>query len=550
MGIVRNILTNIEKRRLDKLEDKLLKIHRRNNVSFNPYSVGNTIDLLSDKNYSLRTLENFVWYSASIPMLRNYYHVNKQFHSQFSNDDFNYFWGNVPNENRKVHTRIPSLCTIKMVDLLIGNGIKIEPEVFGEDGVINEELTNNVKEIIEEIRKENKFYKLMANSISNESWGGGIAWKINIDKDFSKLPIIDLADARSIELITKYGREQAIEFKQWHEKGEKGKDKYLALEIYSTNENGDATITNELYKLVNDKRIKVPLTEIEETADLEEKITFTGLKGMLAFYKPNRLPNSEFVGSPYGESDYAGCYSLFDSLDEVYSTMMDDVRKGRTIRFIPDTLLPRNNHGEVLKFNDFQLNYMKTKGTDAADFGGENKIETSTPTSKTLDYIEQWKNLLITVLNNVGLSPLTIGVTGLESMNTSDSSQREREKTSLRTRKTKVSLWSEFLELVIVQVLKVYSLYYTEEQINGLEKIDVDESNLNIKVEFGEYIIKPFEERLSTYGDALIKGAISIEEMVEQVYQDTKTEEQKKQEIDRIKMEKGMSLSNVDNLLL
>ena len=77
MGIFKNIKDRMEERRLSRVEKDLQKINERNKISFNPFCI-DTINLgLTSKNFSNRTLENYVWFTASIPLLRNYYKVNK-----------------------------------------------------------------------------------------------------------------------------------------------------------------------------------------------------------------------------------------------------------------------------------------------------------------------------------------------------------------------------------------------------------------------------------------------------------------------------------------
>ena len=124
-----------------------------------------------------------------------------------------------------------------------------------------------------EIFKENNIKEILTTSIANESWGGDIAWKIVIDTDFSKLPIIQTYDIRNYEVITKYGREQAIIFKEWHEHE---KSKYELHEIYSQNENGDAEIEYILYKVVVNKKEIASLNSIPQTKRIIEMLDSNG----------------------------------------------------------------------------------------------------------------------------------------------------------------------------------------------------------------------------------------------------------------------------------
>jgi hypothetical protein len=58
---------------------------------------------------------------------------------------------------------------------------------------------------------------------------------------------------------------------------------------------------------------------------------------------------------------------------------------------------------------------------------------------KTASLIEKFKNALVTAINNAGLSPLALGITGLESISAGESSQRERNRVTLETRKDKIN---------------------------------------------------------------------------------------------------------------
>ena len=557
MGVINTIKNNMKEKRLKRLGFDLREINNRINLNFNPFNISGVLHLENDINFSQRLQENYTWYTANVPALMEFYREHREITSKYYKDDYNYFWANVPQENRKVHTKVPSLITLKMVDLLIGNGYNFDASVssYDENGeeIEEQELTESVKSRMMNIIDENKFSSLLSNSISAESWSGGVAWKIIVDKDFSNLPILQKADQRYINLHTKYGRIVGIGFKEYYQEG---KINYVLYETYTTNENGDATIINKLYRVDNKgKETEVSLNEISQTKELEEEITFNGFKGMLAFYKPNKLPNTEFLGSPYGESDYAGCYSLFDSLDEILSTMIDDVRKNRTRLLVPETLLPTNKNGDRLPLDEFKMNYIKVSGSDAADEGA-NKIETYNAQSRINEYIENWKTTLLQTLNTSGLSAISFGITGLDAVNSSEKSQREREKASLRTRKTKEKLWQEFFGELLPQLFKAYIYLNLEDksEIGNLKDLYLKQENYNLDFDliFEEYIIQPLEERLMAFAQARSGNqiAISIENMVRQIYGSVWNENQIREEIDKIKMEMNMTIDDADRDLL
>ena len=53
----------------------------------------------------------------------------------------------------------------------------------------------------------------------------------------------------------------------------------------------------------------------------------------------------------------------------------------------------------------------------------------------------KFTTVLTNVINNAGLSPFALGITGLESINQSAESQQERNKVTIETRNKKYDLW-------------------------------------------------------------------------------------------------------------
>lgn len=97
-------------------------------------------------------------------------------------------------------------------------------------------------------------------------------------------------------------------------------------------------------------------------------------------------------------------------------------------------------------------------------------------TDKHETSLKKWMEL---VLNNAGLSPITIGVTGLESTAASEASQIMREKTSIRTRNKKLKLWTEALT-VFIPILLQLDDFKQGKEIEEYETV----------VEFEDYVLK------------------------------------------------------------
>jgi len=95
------------------------------------------------------------------------------------------------------------------------------------------------------------------------------------------------------------------------------------------------------------------------------------------------------------------------------------------------------------------------------------------------------------ILNNAGLSPLTVGITGFESIDASAESQQEREKVSIRTRNKKVGMWTEFLQKILTIALELRLM--TKNMQENAENV------YNIKA-------LPEFELLATFNDYIIKS--------------------------------------------
>ena len=99
-------------------------------------------------------------------------------------------------------------------------------------------------------------------------------------------------------------------------------------------------------------------------------------------------------------------------------------------------------------------------------------------------YVETARYLMSVAINKAGLSPTTLGLTGLESINSSAESQEAREKTSLRTRKIALESWKHTLTELLNKYLQV---------LDYIEGEDILDYTRLIKIEFNEYISPSIE---------------------------------------------------------
>jgi hypothetical protein len=407
--------------------------------------------------------------------------------------------------------------------------------------------------------------KLDASAVI-ESWSGDVAWKILIDNELTPYPILQAVDPRNYEPLFKKNILIGIKFKQYIELEANGrKDKYCINETYTTNSDNDAVIVYDLEKTLTDgKKVQSPLNALQETRELLENpyievlddyqamFTFKGLKGMLAFRKPNKSQASDLYNSLYGKSDHYGNFDNYDAFDEIHSMIVGEIRDNRTYKYIPESMWPRDDNGRLTNLNKYATNVIKLHSDQ--DQNTKREVTYTQIPDKTVDHLLKWKTLLGMCCANAEISPLTLGLTDVVAMTNSDKTLQERSKATLETRKRKLESWKQFLNRVIIQLVQSYQ-WLSENTPNhavnrDFEPIKVNNKQLEVLVSFGEYIEQGISDRIATWGNAKGLGTASLETVVDNIWEDDKSEEWKQLEVSRIKIEQGMSLDNPELLQL
>lgn len=507
-----------------KLEKGLLRLSQKS-IRYNPRMVSNVDYINPEREFSLSIAENLIWFIGKPRLLRLFYVTNVDLSLEL-----NYFWRVSPPKYRKVHSGMPANISSKMATILFGN----EVDITATSNTLTSDRLIEINLMIRDLIKGSHVMEKFKEGAITESWCGHIFYKWSVDEEISPYPILELTDLRNAEIDRDRGITTGIKFKTDYVSGA---NKYQLYERYGKTAEGKAVITNTLYELKDQGPIAVPLSRLPATADLDPIITID-VDGMLAFEKPNKLPNNEFLSCPYGASDYSGCASAFDALDEVLSEIYAEMRNNKTIRYVPQSLIEKvkdeDGHTIVSNFDDFVTNVVKVY--DDLDQNADNKVTYSEIRDKMESLKEKWKIAITTVCNNAGLSPLALGVTGLESVNSGELSQRERNRVTLETRNMKLTSWTSFIKDIIKQGLKVYCL---------MKEIPYDD--INIDVVFSDYIVETQKDLLATWGLAKQQRVASTREAISNCHPEW-NDSQIEDELNLIRYEEGMTAETPTNL--
>lgn len=455
----------------------------------------NQITIQEAYTHETNLIKNKLWYRGEAYEL-------EQFFKNISSDPVNKarFWSAVPSENlsiRKIHSGMPAMIADRLSDIVVADIDSIE--VTGEDA----------NKTWEEIRKDNKFDDDIGDVLTKVLVSGDGAFKLSIDTEISKYPIIEFFEADRVEYVARRGRLQEVKFFTYYNKENR---RYKLVESY-----GKGYVN---YNLIDDRDNEVSLSVLEETNELKD-VTFNGdfiMAVPLMFFKSPKWDGR-------GKSIFDSKSDSFDALDEVISQWIDAIRDGRVQKYIPEDLIPKNpDTGQLMKPNSFDNKFIKIGSSLAED--SKNEIDMKQADIKYEAYVESYANAVDMCLQGI-ISPSTLGIDLKKTDNAE--AQREKEKTTLYTRNKMVDMLTEVIPQLVNIILK------TNDVLNSKTPGEYEAS-----IKFGEYASPSFDTVVEIVGKAKSYGIMSIEKVVDELYGDTMTDEEKAEEVQRIKEQNGM----------
>jgi hypothetical protein len=453
------------------------------------------IDIEQLNNYESQAFINNIWYRGDPSEIQQLY---EQLNDRLGNK---HFWGSKPTVGmniRKIHTGLPSMIVDTLADISTDDLDKIEA------GKRQEEWNK--------IAEENNPKALLRDAVVGTLVCGDGAFKWSVDTEISKYPIIEYYDGSRVDFEYERGRLTAVVFKT---KKLINKQRYTLLERYSKKD-----IT---YKLVNKEGKECKIEDFPELINKYQSVINTNefMMALPVMFKKSK----KYEGR--GKSLLDGKLDNFDAFDEVWSQWMLALRKGQIKTYIPESLLPRDPEtGLLLRGSDLDNDFISVEETISEDGASKNKIET---TQGQIQY-EALLSTYITALDQclTGLiSPSTLGIDTKKIDNAE--ATREKEKTTLYKRNQIVEVLTKVISDMVNITFKVL------DTMNDNEITDTPGV-----ASFGGYANPSFEAQIETIGKAKANGIMSVETSVEELYGDTKDDNWKKEEVQRIKNEQGI----------
>lgn len=457
-------------------------------------SDGSKIEIEKKTDFESQAFINNIWYRGESSELDQLY---KQFDDGLNNK---HFWSAQPSTSmniRKIHTGLPAM----IVDTLA--------DISTED--LNDIKVDKRQEEWNKIDSEIHLKDLLNEAVKGALVSGDGAFKISIDTEISDNPIVEFYDGERVDFEYERGRIKSITFKT---------KKIINKKIYILKEKYDRNgIT---FSLIDKDGKELNIRDFPEFDKYEDVEIKSDKKFMLAvpfiIYK-----SKKFKGR--GKSIFDGKLDNFDAFDEVWSQWMLALRKGQLKEYIPESLLPRDPEtGQVLRRNDYDVSFIMTE-SDMSE-NAENKIQTTQGDIKHEALLSTYITSLDQCLTGL-ISPSTLGIDTKKIDNAE--AQREKEKTTLYRRNQIVSKLNDVIETLVDLIFKAK---------DGAEKHDI--VDLKVTPTFGGYANPSFEAQVETVGKAATTNIMSIDAQVEELWGDTKDDDWKQKEVQRIKEEKGI----------
>lgn len=447
-------------------------------------------------NHEMTVFRNELWYRGDPTELHQFY---TQIDDNMRNTSF---WSAIATTGinfRKIHSGLPALIVDSLVDIVTTDLTEITVD------------STEAQKRWDEIAEDNNFTDILKQAIKDVLVTGDGAFKISFDPAVSKYPIIEFCSGANVKYTHNRGRKTGVKF-ICKRSGKNPRKGYILEENYTKH--------GIEYKLYNDTGVEVELSNVPDFADLVPVIN----KDEFLMAVPMLFaPSSQHKGR--GKSLFEGKSGAFDAFDECVSQWVESMRDGRSTKYIPEALIPKNPEtGGILKPNAFDNRYITT-GTDLSE-DAKNKIEVTHGDIPHDALLSTYITLLDLCLQGL-VSPSTLGI-DVKKLDNAEA-QREKEKTTLYTRNRIVDVLEKVIPTLVETVLKV------DDKLNNRVAGDYTAT-----ATFGEYANPSFEAQVETIGKAKQYGIMSIERVVEELYGDSWTDEEKAEEVARLKDEGGV----------
>jgi A118 family predicted phage portal protein len=342
-----------------------------------------------------------------------------------------WFWGRpvpVGEKRTGVHMPLPADIATASADLLFA-----EPPRY-----VFEKDTN--REAWEVLDDQMRLTSRLHEAAEVCSPFGGVYLRTTFDKGLWPHPITSAVHADNAYPTFKWGRLTAVTFVR--ELSHDGNEVVRYLERYELDGTPDSRKAwgfNGVYEGTPDKLgRKRDLNYFEDTKGLPEEIDLQ-MPVLPVAYVPNMMPSREDRGSDLGRSDFEGVLGLFDALDTTASSLLRDIRLGKSRAFIPQAFLSSMGRGAGATWDPDNEIYT---ALDISPTSAAAEISVEQFNIRVADHVASMTHWSRTAVETAGYSASTFGL-DRDGGDPTATEVNDRKSRSNRTRRKKTGYWGE-----------------------------------------------------------------------------------------------------------
>jgi hypothetical protein len=435
---------------------------------------------------SLRLYHEYeAWYSSDPEKLWSYYsnqpasavpypvYRPSQFQPGLIGFLARFFWGRplTPGQST-THSHVPAAADVSALSRSL---LWAEPPAFtvpdqdhrivAADGVVSN--NNPAQELLEDVLDKGGWYATFSEAAEISSAYGGAYIRAQANVDWTEVPTGDvITPDYAVPQWGPGGMLVAVTFWRPVHTGADSSSSGPVMRHLERHEmiGGVCVVTHALFLGSADKLGRLT-TLADGDAECQRLAALVGPDGSIVIgttlldvqYLPNLRPHRIIKGTPLGRSDYQGLTGKFDELDEVWSSLMRDVRNGKGRLVVPNGYLRSLGPGKGATFDPEQEIFtgVNTEGPDQPL-----QIQIAQFAIRVDDHIKTAEGLWRTITRGAGLSADAFGEQESDGPAMTATQVNAKSSRTAATRGDKISYATPPLRRLCMVLLQLAQLYY------------------------------------------------------------------------------------------
>ncbi|MEV8029261.1 phage portal protein [Cellulosimicrobium funkei] len=367
-----------------------------------------------------------------------------------------FFWGrpSPKNESRtRLHLPLPADLTRTSADLIFGSAYT---PVVGKGG-------SKMQDRLADLIGGDDTLVTLSNGAEAQAALGGTYLRAVWDTKLADKPWLTTVDADAAVPEFTFGRLSAVTF--WQKVDDSGDKVLRFLERYEP-----GWIYYSLYEgTVDQLGHAVPLTEHSVSRPFADDVDETGgvkipTDMLAAAYVPNVTPNPTWRHDRQlvhlGRSDFDQLPPWFDALDEVYTSLMRDVRLGKGRVFADQSAMTPNGPGQGASLDLDREVFTNAPGAGGSAKAGGSPLTPNQFAIRVQEHTDTIMNLIGVVIRRAGYSAASFGDDQISSLRMTATQVQARQDLSKLTRVKKIKHWQAALSHMARVLLEIDGALY------------------------------------------------------------------------------------------